>query len=98
MIKGGDLIHLRLRDFQDLSEGGHVRRRELAAAVLNEMQIFDQQVAADFAPRQQRGDFLARCRLDLATLRRVAGFHVAANFSQRDRDGDAVVHRKTLQH
>ena len=68
------------RDFHRFGECRHVRGGKLAEFILDEMQIFDEQIAAGLACRQQCGDFGACKRIDLAALGRVARLHFAAHF------------------
>ena len=49
-----------------------MRGREMAVAVLDQVQVLDQQVAPALALTQQRAHLVERARVDLAPLRRPA--------------------------
>jgi hypothetical protein len=57
------------RQSQLAGERRQVRSSELSVAVLNEMQIFDQQIALPRLLAEQRADFRERCGIDLAAFR-----------------------------
>src|SRR5215472_11086341 len=68
-VEGCDLIGLGQRQPHLVRKGGKVRGREIAVAILNKMQVLDQQIAAALAIAEQRADVRERLRIDLATLR-----------------------------
>ena len=47
---------------------GKMRRGEMRVTILDEMEVFDQQVAAARSVADQRGDLLARRRVDATPL------------------------------
>ena len=69
-IEGGDLVDLGLRQPHLGGERGEMGGGEMAVAVLDEMQILDQQVAPARPVGQQRPHFIERQRVDLAALGR----------------------------
>ena len=71
--------------------------REMPELILNQMQIFNQQITADFTTSQKCGDLGARARIDLSALERGTSLLAAANFGQWNGNGDAIIHRLNLQ-
>ena len=55
-----------------------MRRGQMPVFVLDEMQVFDQQIAAARPVDQQRTDFLQRIGVDLTAFRGLAGAAAAA--------------------
>src|SRR5437763_16956953 len=69
-VESRDLIDLGKRKPHLLRQSGEMGRREMTVAILNEMQVLDQQIAPALALAKKRPDFVARPRVDLAALRR----------------------------
>ena len=75
-VEGRDLVDLGERELHLLRERGEMRGREMAVAVLDQMQVLDQQVALARPVAEQRAHLVERLRIDLAALgraRRAAG-------------------------
>lgn len=64
-VEGRDLVHLGLRQAHLLGQRRQMARGEMAVAVLDEVQEFDQQVAPPLARAQQRLHLRERGRIDL---------------------------------
>ena len=84
-VEGRDLVDLGKRELHLLRERREMRGREMAVAVLDQMQVLDEQVAPALALAQQRADLVERARVDLAPLRRPgraapAGGAISAGF------------------
>ena len=73
-IEGGNFIDLGLRQSHFVRERGKVVCREVTVFVLNEVQEFDQQIAAAGLVAQKGANLLQRAIVDLASFRRDAGF------------------------
>src|SRR5436305_9773642 len=69
-VESRDLIDRGQRKPHLLRQSGEMGRREMTVAILNEMQVLDQQIAPALALAKKRPDFVARPRVDLAALRR----------------------------
>jgi hypothetical protein len=67
-IEGRDLINLGQSEPHLMRQSGKMRRREMPIAVLNEMQMLDQEIAAALAVAKQRAYFLERLWVDLTAL------------------------------
>ena len=67
-IEGRDLVGLRHRDAHLFSECGEVRRGDLIVFVLNQMEVFDQQVALPRPVAEQFCNLFDRCRDELPAL------------------------------
>ena len=73
-VEGRDLVDLGQRELHLLRQRGEMRGREMAVAVLNQMQMLDQEIAPALAVAEQRAHLLERPRIDLAAFgRRAAG-------------------------
>ena len=101
VVEGRDFVDFGLRQFHRLGQRSHVRRRERAVFVLDEMQILDQQIAANCVAGEQRRNIGARLQINLTAFGcrfcfRV-GLHFAAHFRQGNGYCDAVIHRSNLQ-
>ena len=67
-IEGCDLVDLGQSKLHFQRQSGKMRGREMAVAILNEMQILNEQIAPPFALAEQRTDFRKRLRIDLAAF------------------------------
>src|SRR6266849_4417343 len=67
-VEGRDLVDLRERELHLLRERGEMRGGEVPVAVLDEMQMLDQQVAPALPLPEQRAHLGERRRIDLAAL------------------------------
>ena len=67
-VEGRDLVDLGERKLHLGGERGEMRGREMPVAVLDEMQILDQEIAPQLARTEQRADVIERSRIDLAAL------------------------------
>ena len=72
MVEGRDLVNLRHRHPHLGRQRGEVGRRQTAEAILDQVQVFDQQVAAARRTAEQRHDLRPRGRIDAASLRGAA--------------------------
>ena len=68
MVEGRHFVHFRLRHIHRLGQRRHVQRGQVAVAVLDLVQVLDQQIAAARLAAKQRANLLARLRLDAAAL------------------------------
>jgi hypothetical protein len=68
-VEGCGLVRLGQADPHLVSERREVRRRDLPVAVLDAVEMLDQEVAAARLVTEERLDLLERCRLDLPPLR-----------------------------
>jgi type VI secretion system secreted protein Hcp len=93
VVEGGDLVHLGLGQAELLRQGGQVLVRQAAVAVLDGVQVFDQQVAPARGVAQQCAHLVKCLRLDAATFRRCA-LARAAGVGADDRD-DGLVHARS---
>src|SRR4029079_19614492 len=59
VVERRNFIHLGLRQAHLVGQRTHVERVDAAVAVLNEVQMLDQQVAAPFSLPKQRADLCA---------------------------------------
>ena len=71
-VEGRDLVDLGERKLHLLSQRGQVRRREMAVAVLDEVQVLDQQIATARPVAQKGTNLSQRGWLDLPSLWRPA--------------------------
>ena len=71
-VEGRDLVDLGERHLHLGGERREMRGGEMAVAVLDQMQMLDQQIAPARPVAQQRAHFFERLRVDLAALRRAA--------------------------
>ena len=69
-VESGDLIDLGQRQPHLLCQGGEMRGRQIAVTILDQMQMFDQEVAPAFAVAEQRADLIEGMRIDLPAFRR----------------------------
>ena len=67
-IEGGRLVDLRHRHAHFLGQGGEMGGRETPEAVLHQVEVLDEQVAAARALPEQRADLVLRAGLHLAAL------------------------------
>jgi len=67
-IEGGDLVGRGLRKPHLLAEGTQVSGRNIVVAILNEVQIFDQEVVAPRLGLEKLADLLKRLGFKLPTL------------------------------
>ncbi len=68
VIEGRDLVDLGLRQPHFLRQRRQVRRRQAAVAVLDLVQVLDQQIGAARGVAQQGAHFVQRLRLDAPAL------------------------------
>ena len=68
MVEGGDFVNLGHRHFHLCRKPDQMRGRETAEAILDLVQVFDQQVAASSCVAEQGANLLARLRIDSSTL------------------------------
>jgi hypothetical protein len=80
-VEGRDFVDLGLRHFHLEGERGQMWRGDVAVMILDQMQMFDQQIAAARSVDQQRLDISERGRIDLAALRRARRFAAAGAVS-----------------
>ena len=71
-VEGRDLIDLGERKLHLGGERGEMRGREMAVAVLDQVQVLDQEIALAAARAEQRANLIDRRRIDLAALGRAA--------------------------
>src|SRR5215472_1545917 len=86
-VESRDLIDLGQSEPHLGRQCGKVSGREMAIAVLNEVQVLDQQIAPTLAVAKQRTDLFARLGIDLPTLWRARGAAsagIAATFGRHD--------------
>jgi hypothetical protein len=72
-VEGRDLVHLGERELHLLRQRGEMRGGEMAVAVLDQVQVLDQEIAPALALAQQGPHLGERLRLDLAALGCPAG-------------------------
>ena len=70
-VEGRDLVDLGLRELHLVGERREMRGGEMPVAVLDEMQMLDQQIAPARPVAEQRAHLVERRRVDLAALRRL---------------------------
>jgi len=68
-IEGRDLVDLGERELHLLRQGGEMRGREIIVAVLDQMQMLDEEIAPAFAIAEQRPHPPHARRIDLAAFR-----------------------------
>ena len=73
VIEGRDLVHLRHRQLHFVRERHEMSCREAAEAILNQMQMLDQQIASTRPVTEQQKHLVAGFWLDLAASRGRAG-------------------------
>src|SRR5215467_14116006 len=71
-VEGRDLVDLGERELHLLRQRGEMRGGEIAVAVLDQVEMLDQEIAPALALAQQRVHLYQRLRLDLAALGRFA--------------------------
>src|SRR5262249_52569229 len=71
-VEGRDLVDLGERELHLLRQRGEMRGGEITVAVLDQVQMLDQEIAPALALAQQRAHLRQRPRLDLAALGRFA--------------------------
>ena len=69
-VKGRDFIDLGKREPHLLRQRDKMGGREMTVAVLDQMQMLDQEIAPAFALAKERAHLFERLRIDLAALRR----------------------------
>src|SRR3546814_17379548 len=67
-VEGGDLIDRRHRQIHLLGQRAQVARRQVAVAVLNQVQVLDQQIRPPRAVAQQSLDLFRHFEVELPTL------------------------------
>src|SRR6185312_11818542 len=67
-VEGRGFEHLGKRQLHLVGERGQVRGGDLVIAVLDQMQVLDQEVATPRPVAEQCGNLLASLRIDLAPL------------------------------
>ena len=67
-VEGCDLIDLGQSEPHFLRQSGEMRGRKMTVAILDQVQMLDQQIAPTLALAKERTYFLKRARLDLAAL------------------------------
>ena len=70
-VEGRDLVDLGERKLHLLRQRGEMRGGEIAVAVLDQVQVLDQQIAPALALAEQRAHLVERLRLDLPALGRL---------------------------
>ncbi len=83
VIEGGDFVDLGLRELQVLRQRGEVAAAQRADAVLQAMQVFDEQVAARCEAVAGGADGIAGDLVDLPALRRGARAEAQGGFLHR---------------
>ena len=68
-IEGGDLVDLGLGELHLGRERGEMRRGQVAVAILQQMQVLDQEIAPARAIAEQRPHLVERSRVELTALR-----------------------------
>jgi GAF domain-containing protein len=71
-VERRDLVDFGERELHLLRQRGEMRGGEISVAVLDQVQMFDQEIAPALAVAQQRAHLRERLRLDLASFRRLA--------------------------
>ena len=69
-VEGRSLEHLGKAELHLVGKCSKMRRRDLAILVLDQVQMFDQEIAAARTIAEQRFDFMRRRRINLASFRR----------------------------
>ena len=69
-VEGRDLVDFGERELHLLRQRGEMRGREMPVAVLDQVQMLDQQIAPALAIAQQRAHLVERLRIDLAAFGR----------------------------
>ncbi len=77
-VEGRDLVHLGERELHLLRQRGEMRGGEMAVAVLDQVQVLDQQVAPALALAEQRAHLVERLRVDLAAFGRASRLAAAS--------------------
>ncbi len=67
-VEGGHLVGGRLRQAQFIAERSQMPRRDAVIVVLNQMEIFDQQVVSPGTVAQQLSDLFKRCEIELPSF------------------------------
>ena len=70
-VEGRDLVDFGLRELHLGGERREMRGGEMAVAVLDQMQMLDQQIAPARSVAEQRAHLVERRRIDLAAFRRL---------------------------
>jgi hypothetical protein len=94
MVERGHLVHLGLRQAHLLRQGRHVRGADAVEAVLDLVQVLDEQVALARRVAKQVLHFLQCLRIDAAATRRFA--LALARCALRGDGDDGVVHGREL--
>ena len=79
-VEGRDLVDFGERELHLLRQRREMRGGEMAVAVLDQVQVLDQQVAPARPVAEQRAHLVERLRLDLAALRRARRLAAAAGW------------------
>ena len=95
-VEGRDLVDFGLRELHLLRERREMRGREMAVAVLDEMQVLDQQIAPARPVAEQRTHLVERRRIDLAAFRRLRRAALASGSIARGGRLYWRIHLKTL--
>ena len=82
-IEGRDLVDFGERELHLLRQRGEVRRGKMAVAILDQMQMLDQEIAPARPVAEQRAHLIERPRVNLTPLRRAP--RTAAAFLPFDR-------------
>src|SRR5512135_469354 len=72
-IEGRDLINLGERQPHFLGQRGKTRGREVTVAILDQMQVLNEKIAAALAVAKERAHFAERFGIDLTALGGAAG-------------------------
>src|ERR1700687_6280358 len=67
-VEGCDLIDLGQSEPHFLCQSGEMRGREITVAILDQVQMLDQQIAPTLTLAKERAYFVKRARVDLAAL------------------------------
>src|ERR1700687_613103 len=67
-VEGCDLIDLGQSEPHFLCQSGEMRGREMTVAILDQVQMLDQQIAPTLTLAKERAYFVKRARVDLAAL------------------------------
>ena len=68
VVEGGDLIHFRKREPHFMRQGDQMPMRQMALIVLNEVEMFNQEIAAAGTIAKQNAHVVKRVGVDLAAL------------------------------
>ena len=88
VVEARHLVHLGLRELQFLRQRGQMRRAQLAVAVVDAVQVFDQPIAPQRLILQQRAHLGERLGIDAPALR---GLALALPIGRRQHNGNGGV-------